>query len=47
MYTEDAKVVVEKDIFVNIPMTKIAGKVRVKRRSFLLSMESLLLLVNT
>lgn len=34
MYTEDAKVVVGKDIFVNIPMTKISGKVRVKRRSF-------------
>jgi hypothetical protein len=34
MYTEDAKVVIEKDIFVNIPMTKPSGKVRIKRRSF-------------
>ena len=34
MCTEEAKVVVANDIFVNIPMTKTSGKVRVKRRSF-------------
>lgn len=34
MYTEEAKVVTDGDLFVNLPLTKPTGKVRVKRRSY-------------
>lgn len=34
MNTDEAKVVVGGDLFVNLPMTKPTGKIRVKKRSF-------------